>query len=42
LNGSGDAKEVEKRVQQILEEIEHSTSDYEKVKFGQVFLITFF
>jgi chaperonin GroEL len=31
LNGSGDAKEIEKRVQHILEEIEHSTSDYEKV-----------
>lgn len=32
LNGSGDSKEVDKRVQQLVEEIEHSTSDYEKVK----------
>lgn len=31
LNGSGDSNEVDKRVQQISEEIEHSTSDYEKV-----------
>lgn len=31
LNGSGDAGEVEKRVAALAEEIENSTSDYEKV-----------
>jgi len=35
LNGSGDAKEVEKRVHHITEEIEHSTSDYEKEKLNE-------
>jgi len=35
LNGTGDSKEVEKRVQQILDEIEHSTSDYEKEKLNE-------
>lgn len=31
LNGSGDSAEIDKRVQHISEEIENSTSDYEKV-----------
>jgi chaperonin GroEL len=31
LNGSGDPKEIEKRVQQILGEIENATSEFEKV-----------
>jgi chaperonin GroEL len=35
LNGTGDSKEVEKRVQQILDEIENSTSDYEKEKLNE-------
>lgn len=33
LNGSGDSKEVDKRVTHLTEEIENSTSDYEKVSF---------
>lgn len=31
LNGSGEQDAIQKRVQQILDEIEQSTSDYEKV-----------
>jgi chaperonin GroEL len=40
LNGSGDAAEVEKRIHQLTEEIEDSTSDYEKVSFKlEVFIL---
>ncbi|KAI6197728.1 hypothetical protein M3Y94_01259700 [Aphelenchoides besseyi] len=35
LNGSGQAQEIEKRVHDIAEEIEHSTSDYEKEKLNE-------
>ncbi|KAI6181680.1 hypothetical protein M3Y98_00855100 [Aphelenchoides besseyi] len=35
LNGSGNAQEIEKRVHDIAEEIEHSTSDYEKEKLNE-------
>jgi len=35
LKGAGDAKEVDKRIAQIEEEIENSTSDYEKEKLNE-------
>ncbi|KAI6239486.1 hypothetical protein M3Y99_00298700 [Aphelenchoides fujianensis] len=35
LHGSGNADEIEKRVQTIVDEIEHSTSDYEKEKLNE-------
>lgn len=39
LRGKGDPKEVEKRIAHIEDEIEQSTSDYEKVTSFEILLI---